>query len=180
MGIRKARIDDVRRIKQLIDNHMHEGFMLPRPLSELYENLRDFYVVEEDGMVHGCVGLHIVWEDLAEVKSLVVDHYGRNKGWGRKLVEACLEEARALQIKRVFALTQVPRFFYKLGFSEVDRAHLPHKVWAECIKCHKFPECDEVAVGVTVCETPSFAAQTTGMDRATDELRILTHKKESS
>lgn len=173
MGIRKARIDDVRRIKQLIENHMHEGFMLPRPLSELYENLRDFYVWEEDGVVHGCVGLHIVWEDLAEVKSLVVDHYGRGQGWGRSLVEACIEEARELQIRRVFALTQVPHFFQKMGFDVIDRAHLPHKVWAECIKCHKFPECDEVAVGVTVCESPSFHSQLENHDQQNTSLPIL-------
>lgn len=173
MGIRKARIDDVRRIKQLIETHMHEGFMLPRPLSELYENLRDFYVWEEEGVVHGCVGLHIVWEDLAEVKSLVVDHFGRGQGWGKALVEACLEEARELQIKRVFALTQVPNFFYKLGFAEIDRAHLPHKVWSECIKCHKFPECDEVAVGVTVCENPSFASGPETVNMMDSALPIL-------
>ncbi len=157
MGIRKARVDDVRRIKQLIETHMHEGFMLPRPLSELYENIRDFFVYDVDGEVHGAAALHIVWEDLAEIKSLVVDHYGRGKGWGRELVNACLEEAREHNIDRVFALTQAPGFFNKLGFFEVDRAHLPHKVWAECIKCHKFPECDEIAVGINVLgETGGF------------------------
>lgn len=159
MPIRKARVHDVRRIKQLIENHMHEGFMLPRPLSELYENIRDFFVIEEDGEVHGAAALHIVWEDLAEIKSLVVDHYGRGKGWGRDLVDACIKEAEELSIDRVFALTQVPGFFSKQNFFEIDRAHLPHKVWAECIKCHKFPECDEIAVGYNVSNKGGFVPQ---------------------
>ncbi|MFB3789447.1 MAG: N-acetyltransferase [bacterium] len=158
-GFRKARVEDVRRIKQLIDTHMQEGFMLPRPLSELYENLRDFYVWEEDGVIHGNVGLHIVWENLAEVKSLVVDHHGRGRGIGKQLVNLCLEEARQLHIQKVFALTQIPDFFLKLGFALLDKAQLPHKVWAECIKCHKYPSCDEIAVGITVLEAPARPSQ---------------------
>ena len=150
MPIRKAQITDVQRIKQLIDDHRHETFMLPRALSELYENLRDFFVWEEEDVVHGCVGLHIMWEDLAEVKSLVVDHYGRGKGWGKALVRQCLLEAKTLKIERVFALTQSPQFFLKLGFELADKATFPQKVWAECIKCHKFPDCDETAVEIRV------------------------------
>ena len=128
MGLRKARVGDVVRIKELIDNHMKEGFMLPRPLSELYENVRDFFVWEEDDVVHGCVGLHIVWEDLAEIKSLVVDHFGRTKGWGKQLIERCIQEADDLQIQKVFALTMIPDFFTKQGFKLLDKAELPHKV----------------------------------------------------
>ncbi|MBI1390695.1 MAG: N-acetyltransferase [bacterium] len=161
MGTRKAKITDVRRLKQLIDNHMQEGFMLPRPLNELYENVREFWVWDEDGEVRGCAGLHIYWADLAEIKSLAVDHAGRGRGWGRALIEACLEEARQLQIARVFALTQIPEFFRKIGFSYMDKAQFPHKVWAECMRCPKFQDCDEVAVGITVCEPldsePAFA-----------------------
>ncbi|MEW6233997.1 MAG: N-acetyltransferase [Candidatus Omnitrophota bacterium] len=152
MVLRRACVGDVRRIKQLIDDYMKEGFMLPRPLSELYENCRDFFVWEEDGSVQGCAALHIVWEDLAEVKSLVVDRQGRKKGWGKSLVQHCLDEARELKIHRVFALTKIPDFFLKMGFEMMDRSDLPHKVWAECIKCHKFPDCDESAVGIVVCE----------------------------
>ncbi len=158
MGIRRARITDVRRIKQLIEAHMAEGFMLPRPLSELYENMRDFFIWEEDGDVHGCVGLHIVWEDLAEIKSLVVDHYGRGKGWGKELVERCILEAQELKIRRVFALTKIPDFFVKLGFEVLDKEQLPHKVWSECIRCPKYPNCDETAVGIQVCASPEIQA----------------------
>ncbi len=160
MGIRKARIQEVPRIKQLIEDHMKEGFMLLRPLSELYENVRDFFVWEEEGAIHGCSSLHIVWEDLAEIKSLAVDRTGRGKGWGRELVERCIEEAKTLQIQRVFALTQIPQFFEKLGFQVLDKDQLPHKVWAECINCPKFPGCDEIAVGITVLD-PQQESETT-------------------
>ncbi|MDX9752332.1 MAG: N-acetyltransferase [bacterium] len=146
MPIRKARITDVRPIKKLIDDYMLEGFMLPRPLSELYENIRDFFVLEEDGGIQGNVGLHIVWEDLAEIKSLVIGKPHRKQGLGKLLIDTCLEEAKKLGVKRVFALTKIPEFFIKLGFIELDKSELPHKVWAECIKCPKFPECDEIAV----------------------------------
>ncbi|MGC9326148.1 MAG: N-acetyltransferase [Candidatus Hinthialibacter sp.] len=157
MEIRKATVGDVPAIKQLIDDHMQEGFMLPRPLSELYENIRDFFVVEEEGAIYGCVGLHVVWGDLAEIKSIVINHQGRSRGLGKRLVQICLEEARTMQIKRVFALTKIPDFFLKLGFTILDKAELPHKVWAECIKCPKFPKCDEVAVGITVCNPEDMA-----------------------
>lgn len=150
MNIRKAKISDVRKIKKLIEDYMQEGFMLPRPLSELYENLRDFYVVEEGDELWGSVGLHIVWEDLAEIKSLVVSKELRQKGLGKDLIGRCLEEAGMLGIKRVFALTKIPGFFLKLGFKELNTDQLPHKVWAECIKCPKFPDCDEIAVCYTL------------------------------
>jgi amino-acid N-acetyltransferase len=150
--IRKAHMQDIPRIKQLIEQHMSEGFLLPRPLSELYETLRDFFVVEEDGVVHGCAGLHLVWGDLAEIKSLVVDHHGRNKGWGKMLIDACLAEARNMNLTHVFALTQVTGFFNRMGFQEIDKSELPHKVWTECVRCPKFTECDEVAVRIQVCE----------------------------
>lgn len=163
MGIRRAKITDVRRIKQLIDEHMQEGFLLPRPLNELYENVREFHVYEgEDGVVHGCAGLHIFWADLAEIKSLVVDHHGRGRGWGKLLIEACLQEARELQIARVFALTQIPGFFLKHNFQILDKTHFPHKVWSECIRCPKFQNCDEVAVGITIGEPVESPAEYSG------------------
>jgi amino-acid N-acetyltransferase len=152
MNIRKACVADVPRIKKLIEDHMKEGFMLPRPLSELYENLRDFFVIEIDDEVHGCVGLHIAWGNLAEIISLVVDHHGRKKGCGKALIDACLDEAKQLRIRRVFALTKIPDFFIRFGFDILDKAELPHKVWAGCIKCPKFPNCDEIAVSITVCD----------------------------
>jgi amino-acid N-acetyltransferase len=90
--------------------------------------------------------LGICWKDLAEIESLAVSEALQGKGLGRKLVEACLHEARGLGLDKVFTLTYVPEFFVKLGFYEVDKSCLPHKIWADCLKCPKFPDCDETAL----------------------------------
>ena len=144
--IRKARIQDAAEIQKLINSFAEKDQMLPRALSAIYENLRDFFVVENDSRVVGCCALHIAWEDLAEVKSLAIVDDAQQQGFGRLLVEACLNEARELGIPTVFALTYVPGFFEKLGFSRVDKGTLPHKIWTECINCPKFPDCGEEAV----------------------------------
>ncbi|MBF0563860.1 MAG: N-acetyltransferase [Nitrospirae bacterium] len=94
----------------------------------------------------GVSALHIMWEDLAEIKSLAVSQSFQKRGIGRQLLERCLDEARALGVMRIFALTYVPGFFKKLGFTEIDKSNLPHKIWGECIHCTKFPDCDEQAV----------------------------------
>ncbi len=144
--IRKARITDAKAIQQLLIHYAKEGLMLSCSLSEVYEAIRDFYVYEQDAEVLGTVRLHICWEDLAEVRSLAVSEGQGGKGVGRKLVEECLTEARSLGLKRVFALTYKAGFFQKLGFSEIEKSELPHKIWGDCIKCVKFPECDETAM----------------------------------
>ncbi|MBE0501157.1 MAG: N-acetyltransferase [Desulfuromonadales bacterium] len=149
--VRSAKISDARTIHQLLLNYASDGLMLPRSLSDLYENIRDFYVYEEaDGTVIGAVCLHISWEDLAEVRSLAVAEQASRRGVGRQLVEQCLAEARAIGIKKVFALTYKVDFFVKLGFCEIEKSELPHKIWGDCIKCAKFPECDETAMQITV------------------------------
>jgi len=124
----------------------NRGDMLSRSLSELYESLRDFYVVEEEGVILGAAALHIVWEDLAEVRSVAVMEDSGRKGIGSRLVQACIAEAREIGLKRIFCLTYKPDFFAKHGFRLVDKAELPHKVWGDCIKCPKFPDCDENAM----------------------------------
>lgn len=144
--IRKARIDDVRAIHRLLMTYAGAGMMLSRSLSDLYEAIRDFYIWEEDGEVVGTVCLHICWEDLAEVRSLAVEKSREGKGIGRKLVESCLEEARQIGLKKVFALTYQEAFFARLGFRVIEKSELPHKIWGDCIKCPKFPECDEIAM----------------------------------
>ncbi len=148
MGIRKAKISDVKEIHKLIEQSAKKGEMLPRSLSELYDNLRDFYVYlnEEEGNIIGTCAMHICWEDLAEIRSLVVREDFQRRGIGTKLIEACLSEAITLGLYRIFALTYKPNFFLKFGFKIVDKTLLPHKIWADCIKCVKFPECDEIAV----------------------------------
>jgi len=144
--IRKAGIGDVKDIQKLLSNFASRGEMLSRSLSELYESLRDFYLYEEDGRVLGASALHIVWEDLAEVRSVAVAEDAGRRGIGSQVVGACLEEARALGLKRIFCLTYKPDFFAKFGFQVVDKSELPHKVWGDCIKCVKFPDCDEIAM----------------------------------
>ncbi|MBE0504387.1 MAG: N-acetyltransferase [Desulfuromonadales bacterium] len=146
--IRKATIPDVRAIHKLLLTYASSGMMLSRSLSELYEAIRDFYVWEEDGVVVGTVCLHICWEDLAEVRSLAVEENFEGRGIGRQLVETCLQEARQIGLKKVFALTYKDQFFAKLGFHLLEKSELPHKIWGDCIKCPKFPECDEIAMSI--------------------------------
>jgi len=144
--IRKARMSDVEKMQDLINHHAKAGRMLARSLLELYENLRDFYVASEGGKLLGTAALHTSWEDLAEVKSVSVAEGRQGSGLGRKLVEHCLAEAAALGVGRVFALTYVPGFFEKLGFTRIERSELPHRVWAECLRCPEFPDCGEIAM----------------------------------
>jgi len=144
--LRKAKISDVKDIQKLLTNYASRGEMLSRSLSELYDAIRDFYIWEEDGRVIGASALHIVWEDLAEVRSVAVAEDAGRKGIGSQVVGACLEEAREIGLKRVFCLTYKPDFFAKFGFRVVDKSELPHKVWGDCIKCVKFPDCDEIAM----------------------------------
>lgn len=145
--IRKARMSDVKAIHQLIAEYARKGDMLPRSLADIYENLRDYFVFEGDGgELVGSAAIHIMWEDLAEVRSLAVREGKMRRGVGTQLVESCISEAIVLGIDRVFALTYKPEFFEKLGFHIVDKAELPQKIWTDCLKCAKFPDCDEVAL----------------------------------
>ncbi len=120
--------------------------MLARSLNELYEGIRDFVIYEEDGTIKGVCAIRILWEDLAEIRSLAVKEEFQKSGIGRVLVQKCLKDAKNLGIKKVFALTYQPGFFKKLGFKDIDKSKLPQKIWGDCLKCPKFPECDEHAV----------------------------------
>ncbi|MBN2034396.1 MAG: N-acetyltransferase [Deltaproteobacteria bacterium] len=147
--IRKAIIGDVKHIHKLLNHYAALGLLLPRPLSELYDHLRDFNVLVEDGgteKILGACALGICWEDLAEIRSLAVSEDLRGNKYGRLLVEACLKEARSLGLRKVFALTYAEAFFLRMGFRVVEKSTLPHKVWGDCLKCPKFPECDETAM----------------------------------
>jgi amino-acid N-acetyltransferase len=144
--LRKAQIKDVKEIQKLLNHYANRGDMLSRSLSELYEALRDFYIVEEEGRIVGVAALHIVWEDLAEIRSVAVAEGTGRKGIGTEVVTACIAEAKVLGLKRLFCLTYKPDFFGRFGFQVVDKSQLPHKVWGDCIKCAKFPDCDEIAM----------------------------------
>ena len=131
---------------QLINYFADKGEMLPRPLSELYENIRDYFVIRQGERVIACAALHVAWSDLAEIKSVAVAEDNQEQGVGAQLVDACLREARELGIPTVFCLTYKPAFFEKFGFYQLDKMELPRKVWTECYRCPKFPNCDEVAL----------------------------------
>jgi amino-acid N-acetyltransferase len=146
LKIRKAKISDLKQAQKLVNDYAKREQMIPRSLNELYETVRDFVVCEFNGNVCGVCALHIMWEDLAEIRSLAVENKHQKKGIGRNLVKQCLKEAKALGIKKVFALTYQPEFFKKLGFADIDKASLPQKIWGDCVRCPRFPECDEHAV----------------------------------
>jgi amino-acid N-acetyltransferase len=142
----RAAVADARGICDLVNTFARKGEMLPRTMSEVYQNLRDFYVVRDGPEIIACGGLHIIWEDMGEIKSLAVREDMQGHGLGARIVEACIEEARELGLQTAFALTYRPGFFEKLGFSQADVMTLPRKVWGECYRCPKFPGCNEIAL----------------------------------
>lgn len=153
MTLRKATIPDINGIRTLLNLYADKGLLLPRPLSELYVHIRDYQVIdgnEEDPVLQGVCGLGICWEDLAELKSLAIREDCQGKGLGSRLVEVCLQEARLFGVGKVFVLTYIPDFFIRFGFKEVRKSRLPQKIWADCLRCTKFPNCDEVALILTL------------------------------
>lgn len=150
MKFRKAKITDVEPIHALITHYADNGLMLARPRTMLYESLREFTIAEDLGRVVGAGSLHIIWEDLAEIRALAVAPEYSKKGIGRGLIGMFLEEARELAIPRVFVLTYQERFFKKCGFKVVAKESLPQKVWKECVNCPKFPNCEEIAMTIDI------------------------------
>jgi len=144
--VEKARIQDAPQIHRLINYFADKDEMLPRPLSEIYENIRDYFVIRKGEQVIACAALHVMWSDLAEIKSVAVAEDSHRQGIGARLMEACLKEAKGLGIPTVFCLTYKPTFFEKFNFSQVDKMELPRKVWTECYRCPKFPDCGEVGL----------------------------------
>lgn len=144
--LRKARVEDVPRIRQLINIYAQQEIMLPRAMGEIYENIRDFHVIEIDGTIIACGALHVTWEQYGEILSLAVLPDETRKGYGSQIFEACMKEAYELGLKHVVTLTYAVEFFEHLGFEKVDKSALPHKLWSMCIKCTRFPDCDEIAM----------------------------------
>ena len=136
-------------IHRILNYYAEQDLLLPRSLSELYDHLRDYFVFEnkEQGhSIHGVCGLRVYWEDLAEIKSLAVKKEHHRKRLGFQLVEKCILEAKSIGLPRIFTLTYVEDFFYQFGFKKVEKNVLGHKIWADCLKCSKFPDCDETAM----------------------------------
>ncbi|MCK5070741.1 MAG: N-acetyltransferase [Desulfocapsa sp.] len=151
--IRNAKMGDVKGMHSLLNHYADQGQLLGRSFSSLYDKLRDFKVfVDSDDNLLGVCALNIIWEDLAEVRSLAVREDMQGQQVGRKLVRACLEEAEDYNIKRVFTLTYQAGFFRKQGFKDIDKSKLPHKIWSDCLNCTKFPDCDEEALQCTVSD----------------------------
>lgn len=145
--LRKAVINDAETIQQLVSHFANKGVMLPRSLNSVYENIRDFWVATNNEEIIGCGALHVVgWQELAEIKSLSVKENAQEDGIGKKIIDQCIDEAKTLGINKIFALTFVPKFFYKCGFYHIEKSTLPHKIWSDCIDCPYFPNCEEVAV----------------------------------
>lgn len=156
MTIRKARLNDVPEIHRLISHYAEERIMLPRTLTDLYENVWEFTVVaEEEGRLVGCGALKLYNQEVAEIRSLCVDESQKTKGIGRQVMEELLNEAEAFGLKTVFALTIAPIFFEKLGFHEVPRERFPTKVWRDCLRCDRYTCCNEKAVSLELADRPT-------------------------
>lgn len=153
MKIRKVDIRDVPIIQAIINQYAKRGKLLPRALGDIYENIRDYFVAEVDEKIVGCCALHVVWEDIAEVKSLAVLKEFSGQGIGSELLNSALKEARSLGVTKVFTLTYEQNFFSKKGFKPIPSSSLPHKIWGECIRCPLFPNCKEVAMEYIVEDT---------------------------
>jgi amino-acid N-acetyltransferase len=146
MNVRSANVNDVKAINGLINAYAERDLMLFRSLADIYTNLQNFFVAEQDGQVIGCCALEVIWSDLAEVKSLAVEENHKGRGVGASLVNAAVEKAKLIGVPKVFGLTLKPEFFEKLGFKVVDKNELPMKVWSDCARCPKQQNCDETAV----------------------------------
>jgi amino-acid N-acetyltransferase len=145
--IRDAKIKDVKEIHSLLKHFAAQSLLLARSISSLYDQLRDFVVyVDEEDTILGVCAFHIIWENLAEVRSLAVREEAQGKGIGAQLVGSCLKEAERFGIEQVFVLTYQSGFFRKQGFTDIDKKELPHKIWGDCIHCPMFPDCDEEAL----------------------------------
>jgi amino-acid N-acetyltransferase len=144
--LRKANIKDVPQIKQLISIYAKQELMLPQAIGELYEHIRDFHVIEIKEKITACGALRVTWEDYGEILSLAVSIDKKREGYGSMILKACLDEAPELGIKHVVTLTYAKEFFEHHGFIVVDKSILPHKLWSMCVKCPRFPDCDEIAM----------------------------------
>lgn len=146
MRYRKPTFEDIEAIFSLVNSYAEKGVMLARSRNALYETIRDMLVAEENGKIIGVGGLHFMWDKMAEVRTMAVHPDYLKKGIGREIVNRLVEDGINYGVQQIFTLTYQPEFFSKLGFSELNKDKLPHKVWKECINCPKFPNCDEIAM----------------------------------
>ena len=146
LHIEPATLRDMDSVHELVTSFANRNEMLHRPLSELYENFRDYFVVKDEGRVVACGSVHVVWNDLAEIKAVGVREEYQSQGWGKRMIAQCMEAAREMGIATVFVLTHKTGYYDQLGFEEINVTSLPRKVWGECLRCPKFPNCNEIAM----------------------------------
>jgi amino-acid N-acetyltransferase len=134
--IRRATTRDVRKIRELVDAYTADRRLLSKATVTLYEAVQEFWVAEEDGKIIGCGALHVMWEDLAEIRTVAVDRAFRGRKIGHQLVARLLDQARELGVARVFCLTFETRFFGSFGFTEIDGAPVPHAVYEQLLRSY--------------------------------------------
>jgi amino-acid N-acetyltransferase len=143
---REALLRDAEAIYRLISAYSTDGTLLPRSLAEICENVRDFVVLEHDGLIMGCGALHLYGLHLAEIRSIAVDTRSQGFGGGRRLVHALLEQASKHDVNCICLFTRIPDFFARLGFTSVLREQIPDKMYKDCCNCPRLNSCDEVAM----------------------------------
>lgn len=158
--IQKAQVRDVQEILDLINSYAAKDMMLPRGPQYLYENIRDFVIATDQKvpvysimetrevlhLIVGCGSLHVLWDDMAEIRALAVHPDYKHLGLGSKLADFMIKEAGQLGIKRLYTFTLTEDFFKPLGFKRLKRNELPPKMWGECSRCPKYFKCDEVGM----------------------------------
>jgi len=144
--IRKATIKDAKQIRDIVNFFAESGKMLPLSYNQIYERIRDFWVIEKGKQIIGCGALKSMWKDLAEIRSVAIKEKYQKKGYGKILIENLIEEGKQLGFKKIFVLTYKPEYFEKFGFKKISKSKLPHKIWIDCVNCPKFPNCDEIAL----------------------------------
>jgi amino-acid N-acetyltransferase len=146
IDVRKASMQDIPALLELINGYAAKGIMLARTEFEMSENMRDFMVAYAGNQLVGCGAMHFYSPIMGEVRSLAVAESHKTHGIGRMLVDSLVYEAKLYGLDAVFAFTYVPGFFARVGFNEVERGELPLKAWKDCLRCPKFQACDEIAV----------------------------------
>lgn len=144
--IRAAHMQDATIIQKIVNNYASNGEMLKISLNEIYEKIFEFVIYEDSEDIKGVCALHPTWNDSAEIRSLAVIEKYKKQNIGKQLVNYCINRAKETGFSKVFALTYVDKFFESCGFSITDIDNLPKKIWTDCLKCSKYPNCDEIAV----------------------------------
>jgi amino-acid N-acetyltransferase len=134
--IRSARTSDVKAIRQLVDSYAAPGQMLTKETVTLYESVQEFTVAEVDGKVVGCGALHVLWDDLAEVRTVAVEKNLHNKGIGHLILERIIERAREVGVERIFCLTFRTDFFGRHGFIEIEGTPVAPDVYQQLLRSY--------------------------------------------